>query len=230
MKNLDQYTSNYDYRNGIMGPATEYCSSIFRRYMTGSSVLELGPAEGVMTETLLPYFADYTVVEGAEKFCDLLRKRYPQVVVENTYFENYSPNRKFDNIVLGHVLEHVDDPVSILKLCKNWLNEGGVILSAVPNSHSVHRQAAVLMGMLEKENSLNDTDRGVGHQRVYNLEQLKQDFEDAGCTVKASGGYWLKPISNYQIEKQWNQDMINAFLQLGENYPEIAAEIYIIGE
>lgn len=53
VNNLNKYIQNYDYRAGIMGEATDYCTSIFLRYMDpGGSILELGPAEGVMTEKL----------------------------------------------------------------------------------------------------------------------------------------------------------------------------------
>ena len=42
------------------------------------------------------------------------------------------------------------------------------------------------------------------------------------------GGYWLKPIANSQIEQSWTPEMLEAFMQLGEQYPDIAAEIYVI--
>ncbi len=85
-----------------------------------------------------------------------------------------------------------------------------------------------MMGLLEKENALNDTDRGIGHQRVYNYSELKQEFTSAGLHIKASGGYWIKPISNGQIEATWTKEMIRAFLCMGEDYPDIAAEIYVV--
>ena len=45
-----------------------------------------------------------------------------------------------------------------------------------------------------------------------------------------SGGYWLKPVSNAQIEEAGNPEMLKAFMQMGERYPDIAAEIYIKAE
>jgi len=51
----------------------------------------------------------------------------------------------------GHVLEHVDDPVAVLRLVKSWLKPGGRVLAAVPNARSIHRQAAVIMGLLPYE-------------------------------------------------------------------------------
>jgi hypothetical protein len=38
----------------------------------------------------------------------------------------------------------------------------------------------------------------------------------------------LKPVSNKQIETSWNPEMLNAFMKLGERYPDIAGEIYVI--
>ena len=193
-------------------------------------VLELGPAEGIGTAELVKHVSKLTVVEGAELFCDELKKCYPDITVVHSLFEEYTPTEKFDKIILGHVLEHVENPVEILKLVKSWLSDNGLILTAVPNSHSIHRQAAVLMELLKSENELNETDKHHGHRRVYNTEELKQDFLKAGLHVKEIGGYWLKPISNKQLEESWTKEMMDAFMVLGERYPDIAAEIFLIAE
>ena len=67
-----------------------------------------------------------------------------------------------------------------------------------------------------------------GHRRVYDLNTLQEDFLNAGLKVICAGGYWLKPLSNSQIEKDWSKEMIEAFLKLGEKYPDIAGEIYVV--
>ena len=36
--------------------------------------------------------------------------------------------------MLGHVLEHVEDPVAILQRVKMWLNANGRVFAAVPNA------------------------------------------------------------------------------------------------
>lgn len=102
------------------------------------------------------------------------------------------------------------------------------MITAVPNAHSLHRQAAVLMNILSSENQLGETDKINGHRRVYNLPMLKEHFVQAGLKVKESSGYWLKPLSNSQINGVWSQELIDAYLKLGEMYPEIAGEIYVV--
>ena len=86
------------------------------------------------------------------------------------------------------------------------------------------------MGLLSTKEELNETDKRNGHRRVYNIESIKTDFEKSGFRIVQLGGYWLKPLSNLQINLIWNPEMIIAFLILGEKYPEIAVEIYIIAE
>jgi phospholipid N-methyltransferase len=95
MKDLDVYVENYEYQRGVMGYATAHCADIFLRHMKNGSVLELGPAEGMMTEKLFPVFEDYTVVEGAKKFVDLIKKRYPKISTVHSYFEAFQPEKKY---------------------------------------------------------------------------------------------------------------------------------------
>ena len=206
----------------------KYSFEIFKRFIKKGKILELGPAEGVMTEKLIELGQDLTIVEGTKTFCDLISRKFPQVRIIHSLFEDFKTEIKYNTIVLGHVLEHVENPVQILSLVKNWLTDDGIILAAVPNSHSLHRQAAVLMGLLDKENSMSELDIHHGHRRVYNIEQFKNDFLQAGLNIKSIGGYWLKPLSNKQIEDTWTPEMMEAFMKLGERYPDIAAEIYIV--
>ncbi len=206
----------------------EYCYEIYSRFLKPGSVLELGPAEGLMTERLSKSYNDITLVEGSEFFCKQLKSKFPSVSVVNTLFEDYNPSQKFSNILLGHVLEHVDEPVEILKLATNWLTIDGVILASVPNSRSLHRQASVIMGIQPSEETMSDLDYHHGHRRIYNPESFRSDFIKAGLQVFHYGGYWLKPVSNSQINGTWTREMLSAFMKLGERYPDVAAEIYVV--
>lgn len=225
---LDAISQNSLYSCGVMSPAIKYCFTILRRYLRGNRVLELGPAEGVMTELLSHTDKELTVVEGSTVFCESLRKRFPTVQVIHGLFEEFEPTEKYDVIVLGHVLEHVLNPEAILRRACSWLQPGGCIFAAVPNARSLHRQAAVIMELIPTEDSLNDKDRHHGHRIVFNPESFRAAFTRAGLAVDVFGGYWLKPLSNIQIEYSWTPSMIEAFMQLGERYPDIAGEIYVV--
>ena len=218
------------YARGANEATVLYSARVFERFWRGRKCLEMGPAEGLMTPILAGAFPELTVVEGAATFCRDLRQRFPQIRVVHSLFEDFEPPERFDTIVLGHVLEHVADATAILALARGWLAEGGRICVAVPNARSLHRQAAVMMGLLAQEHSLNETDLHHGHRRVFDPETLRDACRAAGLRIHHLGGYWLKPVSNAQIEASWTPEMLEAFMVLGERYPDIAAEIYAVAE
>ena len=216
------------YGKGLNAATVAHSVRIFSRHWRPGSCLELGPAEGLATAALVTHFDDLTCVDGAEPFCRALSERHPRVRVECSLLEQYEPGRTFDNIVLGHVLEHVEDPVTILARAKTWLSANGRIFASVPNARSLHRQMAVVMNLLPTEDSLNAVDLHHGHRRVYNPESFRRDFRAAGLHVEVFGGYWMKPVANAQLEAHWTSDMIEAAMVVGERYPDIAAEIYVV--
>ena len=227
-----------EYITGINKDSVIYNFNLFKKYFClrkgnhGTNALELGPAEGTMTELLYSYFNELTVIDCDIDFCKMLEKRFPHLEVWNNTFENIEIDlqtlQPFDNIIITHVLEHVDNPKALLEKFKNYLSEEGKLLITVPNSHSLHRQLGVSMGLLKHEKELNETDLKLGHKRVYDLSQLQQIVIEAGLKVINSGGYWLKMQPNKELENNYNKEIIQAHMQLGERYPNIAAEIYVI--
>jgi 2-polyprenyl-3-methyl-5-hydroxy-6-metoxy-1,4-benzoquinol methylase len=226
-RRLDEIAAESANGLGLNRATIAHSFEVFRRYVRPGPILEMGPAEGHMTANLAALGHPLTVVEGAGAFCESLRIRFPDAEVVHALFEEFAPAKQFRTIVLGHVLEHVDDPVGVLALASRWLTEDGRILAAVPNSRSLHRQAAVLLGLLPFEEALNEADRRHGHRRVYNPETFRRDFLQAGLAIEVFGGYWLKPLSNAQMERDWSPEQLAAFMTLGERYPDIAGEIYI---
>ena len=75
---------------------------------------------------------------------------------------------------------------------------------------------------------MSEADVHHGHRRVYDPESLRAEFLGAGLNVEHFGGYWLKPVSNSQLEETWTESMTDAYFRLGERYPDIAAEIYVV--
>jgi hypothetical protein len=117
---------------------------------------------------------------------------------------------------------------AILSLCKSWLSDKGILLTAVPNKNSLHRQAALEMGLLSKLDDFSEKDKRHGHRRVFGKDEFESIFAEVNLAILKSGGYWLKPLSDDQIESQWTPEIIHAYFRIGEKYPEIAAELYVI--
>ena len=198
-------------------------------YLLGSEGLELGPAEGQMTQFLIGDFKRLTVVDGA---ADLLARipSYPNIVKEHALFEHFEPTHQFNTIIMEHILEHVDEPVKLLKRAKKWLAPHGKILLGVPNGNSFHRLVAVKMGLLNNSCDLNSRDMAQGHRRVYTPYSFKSEIESAGINVVEMRGVFFKPLSNQQIQDHWTEEMIQGFYELGKDFQECAADIFAVCE
>jgi len=196
-------------------------------FLVGPRGLELGPAEGEMTQFLLNDFDQLTIVEGASDLLAQIPARMNLIKI-HALFEEFHPEYLFNSIILEHVLEHVEDPVKLLSRVKNWLSPNGRLFLGVPNGNSIHRLVAVKMGLLDNPCQLNPRDHALGHRRVYTTESLRSDLEKSGLKVIETGGVFFKPLSNAQIQENWSEKMIQGFYELGKDFPEIAAEIYAV--
>lgn len=208
----------------------EYSFEVFKRFIKPGDILELGPAEGLMTKHLVEIDPNLTVIEGSEKFANDLRKNFPSIRIIHSLFEETVLKQQFDTIILGHVLEHVENPALLLEHIQPWLKKDGVLLCAVPNARSLHRQAAVEMGLISSVFEMSEKDKHHGHLRIYTPETLLSEFLQAGYKVVTRGGYWLKPLSDRQIESSFTPEMLLGFMKLGESYPDISGEIYIVAK
>src|SRR5882672_10394431 len=113
------YTFDYD----VLHP---YMIRSFEPFFKKGSLLELGSFKGDFTRRFLPYFDDVTCVEASDvAVAEAKKKLGDKVKFVNSLFEKAALPKRYDNIVLTHVLEHLDDPVLVLRrINEEWLAEG----------------------------------------------------------------------------------------------------------
>ena len=195
-----------------------------RPHLRGPRGLELGPAEGLMTRLLLPHFERLTVVDGSLELLERIPPA-PTLVKVHALFEELALPEPADTVILEHVLEHVADPVGLLRRARSFLAPGGRMILGVPNGHSLHRLVGVKMGLLEDPCALNERDHALGHRRVYTPASVERDVSAAGLRLRERWGVFLKPLSNRQMEEQWDEALIEGFYELGKDFPDHACEI-----
>lgn len=218
----------FNSHEGLNGLMVEFKYRHLAQYFRGSSCLELGCADGNGIELLQQYFEKIVAVDGSERLLNELHRKYPNVETHASYFEKLDLEEKFDTIHLGHVLEHVDDPQVVLQVVQNQLAPNGVVIASVPNGHSIHRQLGVKMNIVDSCTSLGPADIRIGHQRVYTPGTFKSEFKN--FNIIRFGGLFFKPFSNSQLESWLDGNQISALFELGTEYPELAADIYIVAE
>lgn len=183
------------------------------------SVLELGYGEGIITAELVKSGKQLTLLEGSALLVEKVQQLHgDRVRCVHSLFEEFQASEGFDAIVASHVLEHVDDPVALLRRMRSWLKPQGLMIIIVPNSESIHRRLAVLMGVQPRTDTLSPRDKLVGHQRVYSPAGLAADVEAAGLRVKGQRGFFFKPLPNSMM-LAFSPALIDAMNQIAPTMP-----------
>lgn len=134
------------------------------------------------------------------------------------------------------LLEHVDNPVQVLKNARTLLNNNGRIIIQVPNANSFNRQLAKIMGIIEDLHYLPEEQvERYGHKRVYDMNMLVEDIKASGLKIFKKGGLVFKPFTNEQMQliisgknKEWKEKFMWALLKLGKRFPLECAVIYTV--
>lgn len=197
----------------------------------GQSVLELGIGFGDATIRFAHHCKQHTVVEGDAEVIRMFREKYPHVSsrIIHAMFEDYHPEEQYDLIVVGFILEHVQDPVALLKLYIPFLTPNGRLAIAVPNAESLHRRLGNAMGILPDMTILSDYDFAAGHKRFYTLQRLKDEVTEAGGHIDLIEGIFLKPFTSKQLENIGLQpEVYQALCTVGLNFPELCNSILLV--
>lgn len=194
----------------------------------GMQVLELGYGDGLVTSALAKSGCKLTLLEGSGILAELATKKHPNINCIYTFFEQYVPAKPFDLILAAHVLEHLDDPVAMLKMMSPWLSNDGVLIVVVPNQNSLHRKLAVSMGLQPQLDTLSKRDLMVGHQRVYSLEQLESHIKNANFKIIKKAGFFVKMLPNSMM-LEYSRDLLWAMNSIASDLPvELTANLAIV--
>jgi 2-polyprenyl-3-methyl-5-hydroxy-6-metoxy-1,4-benzoquinol methylase len=214
----------------------EYMWRAFEPFLPAGRALEMGCYEGEFTGVLANRYADLTVIEGASELIARARAKVPAPVrFVHSAFEDWrpAPGDRFDAIFLMHTLEHLDDPVRVLRDVNGWLTDSGRLFLVVPNANAPSRQIAVRMGLISHNAAVTDGERAHGHRATYSFDTLERVTLDAGLRVLHRAGILFKPLANFQIDRALEAGIIDrAFLegcyQLGMVYPDLCASIFLL--
>ena len=213
----------YDFDNEIL--LTWYPQRILHHAGNAASLLELGLGHGYTTDIFSRRFARHVVLEGSPAVILNFREKHPDCRAEivETWFENFATSEKFDVIVMGFILEHVDDPLLILRRFRDFLAPSGKMFLAVPNAQVLNRRLGQLAGLLDDVTSLSENDHLLGHQRFYTVGTLSADITQAGCGLDRLEGIYLKPFTTSQIVSlQLDSKVIDGLCTVGIDYPELS--------
>lgn len=148
-----------------------------------SRILDIGCGEGALGRALIERGASEVVgIEADPATAEAARKSLSRVfrgdveTLELPFTDGY-----FDCIVLADVLEHLRDPLALLKKAKRHLADSGTVVASIPNV----RFLGVLDGLAEGRWEYRDfgiLDRT--HLRFFTRKEMEILFRDAGFELE----------------------------------------------
>ena len=227
-----KYAYGFDF--DVMHP---FMIQSFEPFFNAGNLLELGSFKGDFTKRLRGHFSDITCVEASGVAMNEARSKLGDTLkYVNEIFEEASLPTRYANVVLTHVLEHLDDPVLVLKRINDeWLADGGRLFLVCPNGNAASRQIAVKMGLIEHNAAVTHAEAEHGHRITYTLGTLERDAVAAGLKVIHRSGIFFKALANFQWDRLLQTDIISpAYLEgcykLGQHYPDLCSSIFLLCE
>lgn len=216
----EEYSQYFQKRqSGTSGNKTDYFYDLFKSLalnFNDRSVLEFGPGEGDSIQALMKLGkpSQITLVERNDEANSLLSKY--NCAHHNMFLEEYlstnPDNKKFDYIFLFDVLEHLKNPVEVLKKIKEEkLNSGGFIVTTFPVADSFSRK---ILGNLWPQFK-------VEHLQYFSKKSIDEMAKASGLSINQNEVLFKKLSAGYllNVGKGFGPDKFKALVQKVDKVP-----------
>jgi len=161
-----------------------------RRLRPGSRVLDVGCGDGEFLSALVNAGFDALGVEPEPASASFATEHSGAQVIVASYAEEQIPLQSLDGLTLIQVLEHVEDPLNVLRTAYSHLRPGGLLVIDVPSYNNPRILAYRLTGVKR----LARKDFIPPHCCYYTRATLRHLVEGAGFRVTRiiTGRYAVK--------------------------------------
>jgi 2-polyprenyl-3-methyl-5-hydroxy-6-metoxy-1,4-benzoquinol methylase len=156
----------------------------FRRYQPEGKVLDVGCGRGQLGEAIQALGWEVWGIERDDGASKVAEKRLARVLCADILDEEGVRGAlgkvQFSALVFSDVLEHLYDPLAVLKNYLEYVPAGGRVFVSVPNAVLWINRMKLLLGRVEYE------DTGVmdrTHIRFFTFRTAKLLLEEAGCRI-----------------------------------------------
>lgn len=175
--------STFDYSSELHGLSNSYRKLLIKTKLDfkGKSLLELGGGNGFFLEEAISLgFTQLTEIEPSESARNSARPDLRKYFIMDMLKPGLVENNTQDVVAAFHVMDHLSDPSSALKILLDYLKPDGKILIAVHNVHSISAT------LLKNKSPIFD----VEHTYLYSKKTL--------ATLLASVGFKNIKIKHYK--------------------------------
>ena len=177
-----------------------------RTTLAGKQVLDIGCGGGLLAEVLSDLGAIVTAIDASKKTINVAKAHAKKVGSNVNYikasleeFSKIEPKAKFDVITCLEMLEHVPDPLQILKKCSDLLNQDGDLFLSTINRNP----RSYLFAIIGAEYLLNLLPKGThDYSKFIKPSELSKWLNKSNLNTIEVVGLSYNPITdNYWLGK-----------------------------
>jgi 2-polyprenyl-3-methyl-5-hydroxy-6-metoxy-1,4-benzoquinol methylase len=203
-------------------------AAVARRLQPGDRVLELGCATGLMTASFVAAGATVVGVDRSEVYLRRARARG----LDGARFvqgdvEAYDHGGPYDHVVATNLIHELPDPDRFLRRCLERLDVGGHLHLSLQNPYSVHRLAALELGLITDLREISARGQQFSTLQLYDAEQLADLGKAAGLTLVEQEGVMLKPLPNDRMAALPDL-VLEGFVAVARHFPRHCAMNYLV--
>ena len=163
-------------------------------------VLELGPATGRVTRVLYERGCRTVAIERDQEMLPKLEPYCSRVIIgdiEKISLATLFGEQRFDVILAGDFLEHLVDPLTMLRQLKGYLSEAGYVVASIPNIAHGSVRLSLLSGKFQYRNIgiLDET-----HLRFFTYDSIIKLFAEAEFAIVDVQRAYQDPFEEPYIE------------------------------
>lgn len=133
---LEEDRNEIEHRNIFFDQRLDF----FLKNTKGKSLLDIGCGDGIFMQRAIEKGFDAHGIEPSEKAV-MIAELNNQKIFKGTLKSFIVNNKiKFDIVHLRNVLEHLNDPIEVIKTCYDLLNPNGIIYLEVPNDYNFFQE------------------------------------------------------------------------------------------
>ena len=159
----------------------EAWSKIFNFVKPNSRILDVGCSSGRLGSELIKEKNAYVVgIDIDKEDIEIAKKNLNEAYIFDLEHDDFKSLGKFDTVIFADVIEHLINPVSVLKKIKNNILPNGQLIFSVPNMANGIVRLELLAGRFEyKQWGLLDRT----HLHYYDLPELEKVLGSSGYAI-----------------------------------------------
>jgi len=168
-------------------------------------VLDVGCSTGYVARALINAGCTVSGIEFNEAAAEIARPMLKKLVVadlDSTPLDTAFAGEQFDAIIMADVLEHLKDPVDVLRAASSLLSEDGEVVISIPNVAHGSLRLALLQGRWRyRDTGLLDRT----HIHFFTVESLHALLEEADLVATEIQSVVLDPL---EVEVEIDTDAL----------------------